>query len=135
MACVATTSSVKVRKARQVSNGVTNRTWGTVAMKVDRKRVWETFLIAGATMALVAGMASTPPSAYAAGKISSDDETKWVSIGMGIRTSFVAQEHGSANGGSYSNNFGIDNTRIYVNGQIHQYLKFEFNTECFNCPS
>lgn len=86
-------------------------------------------------MALVAGMVSTLPSAYADGKIASDDPNKWVSIGMGVRTSFVAQEHGSANGGSYSNNSGIDNARIYVNGQIHQYLKFEFNTECFNCPS
>jgi hypothetical protein len=126
---------VVVRAARQVSNGLTNRTWETVAMNVDQKSGWRKFLIAGAAIALVAGMASTPPSAYAAGKISSDDETKWVSIGMGIRTEFVAQEHASANGGSYSNNFGIDNARIYINGQIHKYLKFEFNTECFNCSN
>jgi hypothetical protein len=107
-------------------------------MKVDQKRGWNVkkmFLVVGATMALVAGMASTLPNAYAGGKISSDDETKWVSLGMGVRTEFVAQEHASANGGSYSNNFGINNARIYINGQIHKYLKFEFNTECFNCNS
>ena len=126
---------VVVSEARLVSNGVTNRTWETVAMKVDHRRVWKKFLIVGATIALVVGMASTPPSAYAAGKISSDDETKWVSIGMGVRTEFVAQENASANGGSYSNQFGINNARIYINGQIHKYLKFEFNTECFNCNS
>jgi hypothetical protein len=107
-------------------------------MKVDQKRGWNVkkmFLVAGAIMALVAGTASTLPSAYAAGKIASDDGTKWVSLGMGVRTEFVAQEHASANGGSYSNQFGVNNARIYVNGQIHQYLKFEFNTECFNCQN
>jgi len=104
-------------------------------MKVDQTRIRRKFIVAIATMTLVAGMASTLPCAYAAGKISSDDETKWISIGMGVRTEFLAQEHASANGGSYSNNFGVNNARIYVNGQIHQYLKFEFNTECFNCNS
>ena len=72
----------------------------------------------GPLMALVAWMASTLPSAYAGGKISSDDENMWVSIGMGIRTEYVAQENASANGGSYSNQFGINNARIYINGQI-----------------
>lgn len=107
-------------------------------MKVDQTRGWNVekfFLAVLATVVLVAGMASMLPSAYAAGKISSDDETKWVSIGMGVRAEFVAQENASANKGSYSNNFGINDARIYINGQIHKYLKFEFNTECFNCNS
>ena len=34
-------------------------------MKVDQNRRWNLFVVAGATMALVAGMASTVPSAYA----------------------------------------------------------------------
>lgn len=104
-------------------------------MKVDHKRVWKKFLIAGATLVLVAGMASTLPSAYADGKIASDDPDKWISLGVGVKTSFVAQEHGSANGGSYGNRFGVDFQRFYVNGSVHKYLKFEINTECFNCPS
>ena len=102
-------------------------------MKEDQKRVWKKFLIAGATLALVAGMASTLPSAYAAGKIASDDEDMWISLGMGIRGGFQAVENGSANGGSYSNNFGIANARIYINGGITKVIKFEFNTECFDC--
>lgn len=104
-------------------------------MKVDQKGRWKKFLVVLATMALVAGVASTVPSVYAGGTIKGDDENKWVSIGMGVRTQFVAQQDASANKGSYSNNFGINNARIYINGQIHKYLKFEFNTECFNCNS
>ncbi len=56
-------------------------------MKVDRTRRWKMFWAAGAAMALVAGMASTVPSAYAGGMIKVDDD-KWISLGMGLRTSF-----------------------------------------------
>jgi hypothetical protein len=91
-------------------------------------------LVAWAIVALLMGMASTPPRAYADGKIKSDDPDKWISLGMGIKTSFVAQQHGSANSGSYGNRFGIDFQRFYLNGSIHKYVKFEVNTECFNCP-
>lgn len=89
-------------------------------------------MVAGATMALVAGMVSTVPSVYAGGTIKADDD-KWISIGMGIRTSFKMVEDGSASGGQYSNSFGVDNARIYINGKIHKYVGFEFNTDCFNC--
>ena len=88
-----------------------------------------------AILALVSRVASRLPSAYAAGKIASGDETMWVSIGLGVRTEFIAQENASANGQTYNNTFGINNARIYINGQIHKYLKFEFNTECFNCAT
>ena len=102
-------------------------------MKVDYKKRWKKFLVAGVTMALVAGMGSTLPSAYAGGKIGTDNENQWISVGMGIRTEFSAAEHTSANGGSWNNSFGIANARIYINGKIHKYVGFEFNTECFSC--
>ena len=89
-------------------------------------------VVTGAAMALVAGMASTVPSAYAGGTIKVDDD-KFISIGMGTRLSFNAVEDGSASGGQYSNSFGVNNARIYINGGIHKYVKFAFNTECFNC--
>jgi hypothetical protein len=104
-------------------------------MKVDQKRGWNVtkrFVVTGATMALVAGMATTVPSAYAAGTIKADDD-KWISVGMGTRTSFNMVEDGSANHSQYSNSFGVNNARIYINGKIHKYVGFEFNTECFNC--
>ena len=101
-------------------------------MKVERKRVTTLFVVAVATLALVAGMASTAPSAYASGTIKLDDD-KWISLGMGLRTSFNMVEDGSGSGGQYSNTFGVNNARIYINGKIHKYVGFEFNTECFNC--
>jgi len=101
-------------------------------MKVDRKRRWKMFVVAGATMALVAGMASTLPSAYAGGTIKVDDD-KYISIGMGTRMSFNAVEDAAPNGSTYSSDFSINNARIYINGGIHKYVKFAFNTECFNC--
>jgi hypothetical protein len=82
-------------------------------------------------VALVAGMGSMVPSAFAGGTIKADED-KWISIGMGIRTSFNSIE-GASPAGHYSNDFKIDNARIYINGQIHKYIKFEFNTDCFNC--
>jgi hypothetical protein len=100
-------------------------------MKV-KQRGWKKFIVAGAAVALVAGLSSTPPNAYAGGTIKADDD-KWISVGMGIRTSFNAQENGATNGTSYNNDFAINNARIYINGQIHKYVKFTFNTECFNC--
>jgi hypothetical protein len=103
-----------------------------VTMKVAQKRRWKILLVAGATMALVAGMASTVPSAYAGGTIKADDD-HWISIGMGTRMSFNAIKNASPDGQDYTNSFQIDNARIYINGQVHKYLKFTFNTECFNC--
>lgn len=104
-------------------------------MKVDQQRGWNiknTCVVAGATMALIAGMASILPNAYAGGTIKADDD-KFISVGMGIRSSFNMVEDGSASGGQYSNSFGVNNARIYINGGIHKYVKFAFNTECFNC--
>lgn len=99
------------------------------------------FLAIGMSLALLAENVFTVSSVYAenifpaGGKISTEDKEQWISIGMGVRTSFSAQQDASANGKNYNNNFGVDNARIYINGQLHKYLKFEFNTECFNCPS
>jgi len=102
-------------------------------MKVAEKRRWKILLVAGATMALMAGMVSTVPSAYAGGTIKADDD-KWISVGMGIRTSFSSVED-AAPDGDWSKGFAIDNARIYINGKIHKYVGFEFNTDCFNCQN
>lgn len=102
-------------------------------MKVNQPRWWKVCVVVGAAMALVAGMVATVPSVYAGGTIKADDD-KWISIGMGIRNSFSMREDGSGNGAQWSNDFAVDNARIYINGKIHKYVGFEFNTECFNCP-
>ena len=56
------------------------------------------------------------------------DDTKWVSVGLGLRSSFTATESAAANK-DWSNNFALDNARLYFAGQLHKYLKVEFNTD------
>jgi hypothetical protein len=64
------------------------------------------------------------------------DDTKWVSIGAGLRTSFQSAESAAgASGNKWSNDFNLDNIRLYLNGQIHKYLKVEFNTDCQTCSN
>jgi len=64
------------------------------------------------------------------------DDTKWVSVGAGLRSSFQAAESGAGTSGNkWSNDFNLDNIRLYVNGQIHKYLKVEFNTDCQTCSN
>ena len=82
-------------------------------------------------LVLVVSVATTTP-AFAGAKISIDD-TKWISVGAGIRTSFRATEDAAPSGSDWSNDFDLNNARLYVNGQVHKYLKFEFNTECVFC--
>ena len=87
-------------------------------------------LPAMAMLTLAAGHAPTTQ----AGVTFKIDDTKWVSIGAGLRTSFQAAESGAgATGNKWSNDFNLDNIRLYVNGQIHKYLKVEFNTDCQTC--
>ncbi len=74
---------------------------------------------------------STVSNAGATFKI---DDTKWVSVGAGLRTSFTSTEAAAA-GSKWSNDFSIDNMRLYLNAQLHEYIKLEFNTECQFCGS
>lgn len=85
-------------------------------------------------LSLTAGLVSScllfSSGAYAGAKIVVDD-TKWVSIGAGLRTSFSAVENSAGVASDdYSSDFAVESMRIYINGQIHKYLKMEFNTEC-----
>lgn len=72
-------------------------------------------------------------AAFAGAKIESEDGIKWLSIGLGARTSFKAVEDGSTSGDKWSKDFDLDSARIYINGQIHENVKFELNTECVFC--
>lgn len=57
------------------------------------------------------------------------DKAHWISVGAGVRASFTGVEDGAPNGRDYSKDFNIDNMRLYVNGQMHDYVKFTFNTD------
>ncbi|ASF45677.1 hypothetical protein [Methylovulum psychrotolerans] len=82
--------------------------------------------------ALVAGHSSVSE----AGATFKIDDTKWISLGLGMRTSFSAAEDKAGNTGGdpkWSTDFTLNNLRLYTNGQIHKYIKFTFNTECPGC--
>ncbi|WP_411725196.1 hypothetical protein [Methyloglobulus sp.] len=84
-------------------------------------------------MALLILSAGHAPSTEAGATFKIDD-TKWVSIGAGLRTIFATSENTAGrNGDKWSTDFRLDNLRLYMNAQIHKYIKFEFNTECANC--
>ncbi len=63
------------------------------------------------------------------------DDTKWISLGAGFRTSFESREDsaGTIGNSQWSNDFNVDNMRLYVNAQVHKYLKLEINTDCQTC--
>ena len=91
---------------------------------------YQKVLLSVITLALVQMVFSG--MAYGGTKIE-DGDTKWISIGIGARTSFSAVGKRAPNGTSSSKDFNLDNARIYLNGQIHENVKFEFNTECIFC--
>ena len=69
--------------------------------------------------------------AVAGAKIAVDD-THWVSVGAGIKTSFSTVEDGANSGKDWSKDFAVENMRLYVSGQVHKYVKLVFNTEISN---
>ncbi|MCF7987723.1 MAG: hypothetical protein K9L60_09165 [Methylovulum sp.] len=81
----------------------------------------------------LAALTTVASSSVFAGATFKIDDTKWVSVGAGLRSSFTANENAAPNGTDYSNDFNLDNIRLYLNGQIHKYIKVEFNTDCQTC--
>src|SRR5690242_20018117 len=90
-------------------------------------------------LTLIAGYLFLAPLACAAdftvpsGPKYAIDDTQWVTVGMGFRGSGRWVENKPAD--RFDERFIIDNARLYVNGQVHKYVKFELNTECFFCDN
>ena len=63
------------------------------------------------------------------GQIKLPDNLRWINIGGGLRTSFTNVEDAAPNGVDSSNEFEIENIRLYVNANITNDIGFEFNTE------
>lgn len=82
--------------------------------------------IGGASLAAACSMGTGTASAGAT-FILGDDQ--WVSLGLGLRTSFNAEKNGAPNGDDYSKDFRLDSARIYLNGQFHEYVAATMNTE------
>lgn len=73
-------------------------------------------------------------TAHAGGTITFGDN-KFISLGAGARASFAAKEDAAPSGDNWSNDFNVDNARIYISGQVNDYIKLEFNTDCVFCGS
>lgn len=101
-----------------------------VKEKKANSKSW--YLAATVSSIMLAGLFVPKAQAGATFKI---DDTKWVSVGAGLRTSFTAAEDSAGTPGNsqWSNDFALDNVRLYLNAQIHKYIKLEFNTECQTC--
>ena len=82
------------------------------------------------TVALSASLLLTPV-VNAGGTIKVDD-TKWISVGAGLRTSFNSVEDAAPSGTDRSKDFMLDSIRLYINAQVHKNIQFEFNTERFD---
>ena len=80
-----------------------------------------------ALLGLSMGLASA--SAVHAGGTIKIDDTKWISVGAGLRTSFNSVEDAAPNADDRSKDFELDSIRLYINGQAHKNIKFTFNTE------
>lgn len=50
-------------------------------------------------------------------------------MGAGLRASFNSVEDGAPSGDDRSKDFTLDSIRLYMGGQLHSLIAFEFNTE------
>ena len=55
-----------------------------------------------------------------------------VKVGAGLRTSLNFVEDDSPNESRWSSDFNLDNLRLYISGNVVEYLGFEFNTDINN---
>ena len=76
-------------------------------------------------------MLASPPS-FAAGTIEFGENLS-VSVGAGMRTAFTSVEDSAPSGTEASTDFSVQSLRLYLGGQVHEKVKFTFNTECESC--
>jgi hypothetical protein len=109
------------------------------AVKFDLNKKARHLYANAAKLALVAGFLSLMPEAFALNGIGHPtitpkwalDDTRGLTLGAGFRGSGVWVENPSAD--NFKTLFSIDNARVFLNGQIHKYIKFESYTDCTFC--
>ncbi|HET6388391.1 porin [Hyphomicrobium sp.] len=83
------------------------------------KGVQKGLAVAGSVLVLLSGSA-----AYAGQKFQLWDEDSWISIGAGLRASYVHNPDAID-----ENDFALNSARIYANGQFTKIIGFTYNTE------
>jgi hypothetical protein len=89
-------------------------------------------MAAGVLCAL--GVLAASPHAAQAAEIKMGDDGSF-SAGIGLRTSYTRRELGAPNGTSDSNDFAIENIRLYLGGSYGKVIKATFNTERTGGPA
>ncbi len=84
--------------------------------------------VVGQSLLLSSLLIASSTPVLAGGKIQIDD-TRWISIGAGIRTSVASVSDAAPNGTSRANNFNLENMRLYIAGQASKDFKFYFGTD------
>lgn len=93
-----------------------------------RYRLVRILVLSGLFGILLPFFTTGPSVAHAGGTLKIDDAHS-LSIGMGLRTSFNMIEDAAPDGKSRSKDFVLENARLYLAGQLHEIITFEFNTE------
>lgn len=86
------------------------------------------FVTSALAVSVLPVLVALAPAAHAGATIKFG-ENKSISIGGGLRTSYESKENAAPNGTDRSNEFELESIRLYVNGQVHENIKFTFNTE------
>ena len=73
-------------------------------------------------------LAAASPYVAAGAEIKMGDDATFTA-GIGLRTSFTSKENGAPDGTSNSNDFAIENIRLYLGGSYGKVIKATFNTE------
>jgi hypothetical protein len=79
-------------------------------------------------------LTASAPLAIAGADLKLGDDAG-VTIGFGIRNSYTSVENGAPNGTSRSNDFSIENARLYLSGHYGKIIKATFNTERTGGPA
>jgi len=90
-------------------------------MKAKTLRIPQKLLVGGVLAALTG-------ASYAGAKIAIDQDS-WISLGVGLRTSYASAENGAPDGSSRGNNFNLENMRLYLSGQVNKEMKFYVGTD------
>jgi hypothetical protein len=83
----------------------------------------------GVLAAAVVVSCIVPVAAAQAGGVISFGDDQALSIGFGLRASFSSTEHGAPDGKSRSNDFNLDDARLYLGASLNSWIKGTFNTE------
>lgn len=75
-----------------------------------------------------AGLLASLATAHAGATFTLGDD-KALTLGLGLKTSFISAEKGAPNGSSRSKDFNVDSARIYLGASLSKTIKLTLNTE------